>query len=51
MDHTIDSYLNRQTLAQLKSILEYCSATENYSKYDYIIPEIVKVIEKKEGQQ
>lgn len=45
--HSLRGYLRRQTTEKLDSILEFCLQGDNYKKYDFVIMEVMKILEER----
>ena len=46
-DHSLRGYLKRQSTEELDSILQYCLQEENYANYEFVILEILHILDER----
>ena len=46
-DHSLRGYLKRQSTEKLDSILQYCLQEENYVNYEFVILEILHILDER----
>ena len=44
-DQSLHGYLKRRSTEELESLLQYCLQEENYANYEYVILEILSVLD------
>jgi len=47
MDHSVSGYLKMRTTKELCAILNYCLRGNNYKSYEYVILEILEILEQR----
>ena len=51
MNHSLQEYLRNRSTEELISFLQYCLKKNNYKAYDYIIPDILRLLEQRKSEE